>query len=363
MLRYGASWLGSNEVRKGMSSLAEQAIRWCNDQLVLLDQRRLPNEIHFVECTSVQEVSEAIRDMVVRGAPAIGVSAAYGIVLAARQHHAASPGNWRETIEADLQALLQARPTAVNLKWAVTRMRDLMAETGDEDPGPYLLDAAKRIHREDVRANRALGEFGAGLLEAGAEVLTHCNAGALATGGYGTALGVIRSAHAQDKIRNIFVDETRPWFQGARLTAWELTQDRIPVTLICDSAAASLMQQRRLAWVIVGADRIACNGDVANKIGTYSLAVMARQHGVGFMVAAPTSTVDMEASEGARIEIEERSKHEVTEYEGHVLAPAGARVWNPVFDITPARLVTALVTEKGVVEQPTRRKIRILMEN
>ena len=346
-----------------MSSLAEQAIRWCDDRLVLLDQRRLPNEVLFVECTSVREVTEAIRDMVVRGAPAIGVSAAYGIVLAARQRHAASPGSWREAIEEDLQALLQARPTAVNLKWAVTRMRDLMAKAGSEDPGSDLLDAAKRLHREDVKANRALGAFGAALLQDGVEVLTHCNAGALATGGYGTALGVIRSAHVQNKIRNIYVDETRPWFQGARLTAWELMQDRIPVTLICDSAAASLMQQRRLAWVIVGADRIARNGDVANKIGTYSLAVMAREHGVGFMVAAPTSTIDMEASEGTRIEIEERSNREVTEYEGLVLAPAGARAWNPVFDITPAGLVTALVTEKGVVEYPTGKKIRTLMEN
>ena len=344
-----------------MSSLAEQAIRWRDDRLVLLDQRKLPNEVQFVECTSAGEVTAAIRDMVVRGAPAIGVSAAYGVVLAARQHCAASPGNWKETIEADLQDLLQARPTAVNLKWVITRMRGMIAEAGHDSPETELLDAAKRIHEEDVEANRAIGVHGAALVETDAVVLTHCNAGALATGGYGTALGVIRSAYAQNKIKAIYADETRPWFQGTRLTAWELLQDNIPVTLICDSAAASLMRQKELAWVIVGADRIARNGDVANKIGTYSLAVMARQHGVGFMVAAPTSTIDMAISCGAQIEIEERSYREVTEYQDHTFAPADVRVWNPVFDITPAGLVTALVTEKGALRHPTAEKIGTLM--
>ena len=344
-----------------MSSLAEQAIRWSDNRLVLLDQRKLPGEVRFVECTSIGEVTAAIRDMVVRGAPAIGVSAAYGIVLAARQHCAASPGSWKKTIEADLQELLQARPTAVNLKWVITRMRSAIAKAGHDRPEAELLHAAKQIHRQDVEANRAIGAHGAALLETDAVVLTHCNAGALATGGYGTALGVIRSACAQNKIKTIYADETRPWFQGTRLTAWELLQDGIPVTLICDGAAASLMRRKQLAWVIVGADRVACNGDVANKIGTYSLAVMARQHGVGFMVAAPTSTIDLEVSSGDRIEIEERSYREVTEYQGHTLAPAGARVWNPVFDITPAELVTALVTEKGAVKHPTADKIRNLM--
>ena len=346
-----------------MSSLAEQAIRWHDDRLVLLDQRRLPGEVRFVECTTAGDVATAIRDMVVRGAPAIGVSAGYGVVLAARRRYAASPGFWKEAVEADLQALLDARPTAVNLEWAVCRMRAVIAGLGQDDPGPELLEAAQRIHREDVEANRALGDHGAALVQAGSAVLTHCNAGALATGGYGTALGVIRSAWSQDRIRTVYADETRPWFQGTRLTAWELLQDDIPVTLICDSAAASLMRQQQLAWVIVGADRVAGNGDVANKIGTYALAVMARQHGVGFMVAAPTSTIDLDLGDGARIKIEERSRREVTEYAGQALAPADVGVWNPVFDITPAELVTVLVTEKGVVEHPSAQKIRALMQS
>jgi len=291
------------------------------------------------------------------------VSASYGVVLAARRRYAGSPGSWKEAVEADLQGLLDARPTAVNLEWAVRCMRAVIAGLGQDDPGPELLEAAQRIHREDVEANRVLGDHGAALVQAGSAVLTHCNAGALATGGYGTALGVIRSAWSQDRIRTVYADETRPWFQGTRLTAWELLQDDIPVTLICDSAAASLMRQQQLAWVIVGADRVAGNGDVANKIGTYALAVMARQHGVGFMVAAPTSTIDLDLSDGARIEIEERSRREVTEYAGQALAPADVGVWNPVFDITPAELVTVLVTEKGVVKHPSEEKIRALMQS
>ncbi len=346
-----------------MASLADQAIRWQEDRLVLLDQRALPNKVAFVECTQASEVVAAIRDMVVRGAPAIGVSAAYAVVLAAREHYAVAPEDWIRRMDTDLQSLAQARPTAVNLEWAIARMRDVMARTGPGDPEPELLQAARKLHREDVQANRALGAHGASLLEDGAVVLTHCNAGALATGGYGTALGVIRSAHAQHKIKAVYADETRPWFQGTRLTAWELLQDNIPVTLICDSAAASLMRQRQLAWVIVGADRVARNGDVANKIGTYALAVMARQHDAGFMVAAPTSTIDLKVSSGTEIEIEERSQQELTQYHEVALAPAEAGVWNPVFDITPAGLVTALVTEKGVVHAPCEEKIMALMKD
>lgn len=345
-----------------MTSLADQAIRWHEDRLLLLDQRALPNQVLFVECTRVNEVVAAIREMVVRGAPAIGVSAAYGVVLAAREHFKVSPEDWTERMEADLQALAQARPTAVNLKWAISRMREVMTRTGPGDPEPGLLRAARRIHDEDVQANRALGAHGASLLGDEAVVLTHCNAGALATGGYGTALGVIRSAHAQDKIKAVYADETRPWFQGTRLTAWELLQDDIPVTVICDSAAASLMRQQQLAWVIVGADRVARNGDVANKIGTYALAVMARQHGVNFMVAAPTSSIDLQVDSGAEIEIEERSQQELTQYHEVTFAPAEAEVWNPVFDITPAGLVTALVTEKGVVHAPDEEKILALVQ-
>ncbi|MYB89721.1 MAG: S-methyl-5-thioribose-1-phosphate isomerase [Proteobacteria bacterium] len=345
-----------------MASLADQAIRWHEGRLVLLDQRVLPNQVEFVECTRVGEAVDAIREMVVRGAPAIGVCAAYGVALAAREHFAVSPKDWIEHMEADLHALVQARPTAVNLKWAITRMRDVIQHTGPGDPEPVLLKAARKLHLEDVQANRALGEHGASLLKDDAVVLTHCNAGALATGGYGTALGVIRSAHAQHKIKTVYADETRPWFQGTRLTAWELLQDNIPVTVICDSAAASLMREQQPAWVIVGADRVARNGDVANKIGTYALALMAREHGVGFMVAAPTSSIDLEAASGAAIEIEERSQRELTEYHEVTLAPAKAEVWNPVFDITPAGLVTALVTEKGVVHAPCEEKILALLQ-
>jgi len=230
------------------------------------------------------------------------------------------------------------------------------------DPEPSLLLAAQTIHQEDIQANKTLGDFGATLLTNESTVLTHCNAGALATGGYGTALGVIRSAYAQDKITAIYADETRPWFQGTRLTAWELLQDNIPVTLICDSAAASLMRQRQLAWVIVGADRVASNGDVANKIGTYSLAVMARQHNVKFMVAAPTSTIDMQINSGDDIKIEERADSEITSVREQCIGPDQVGVWNPVFDITPAEFVTALVTEKGIIEAPNTSKIQTLME-
>ena len=346
-----------------MTSLADQAISWRDNHLVLLDQRKLPNEIHFIECHMVAEVIDAIKEMVVRGAPAIGVTAAYGVVLAAQDCFTNSHDNWKECIEEDLKALLNSRPTAVNLKWALSRMHDVIVTIRTEDPTSILLQVAQDIHKEDIQTNKTLGNYGAQLLQDDSVVLTHCNAGALATGGYGTALGVIRSAYTQNKIKGIYADETRPWFQGTRLTAWELLQDNIPVTLICDSAAASLMRQKKLAWVIVGADRIASNGDVANKIGTYSLAVMAKQHGVNFMVAAPTSTIDMEIRSGDEIEIEERSQTEVTHYQDHSFGPEKVQVWNPVFDITPASLVTALVTEKGVVKHPNRSKIEALLQS
>ncbi len=285
-----------------MSSLADQAILWKDDHLMLLDQRKLPNDVQYAHCYEVSDVIRAIKDMVVRGAPAIGVTAAFGVVLAARVQYKRMAENWQQGIEKDLQDMLLARPTAVNLRWAIERMRDEIANIDKSidsgSPEQILLNAARIIHQEDVQANKTLSDFGATLLSRESTVLTHCNAGALATGGYGTALGVIRSAYMQDKITAIYADETRPWFQGTRLTAWELLQYNIPVTLICDSAAASLMRQKQLAWVIVGADRIASNGDVANKIGTYSLAVMAHQHNVKFMVAAPTSTIDMNIQSG-----------------------------------------------------------------
>ena len=345
-----------------MSSLADQAIVWQDNHLVLLDQRELPSDVCFIDCHEVAGVIHAIRDMVVRGAPAIGVTAAFGVVLAARVRYQQSPGSWRQDIEQDLQDMLLARPTAVNLRWAIEKMRNEISNLPDGDPELSLLSKAQTIHQEDILANKTLGDFGATLLTNESTVLTHCNAGALATGGYGTALGVIRSAYAQGKITAIYADETRPWFQGTRLTAWELLQDNIPVTLICDSAAASLMRQKKLAWVIVGADRVASNGDVANKIGTYSLAVMARQHNVKFMVAAPTSTIDMQIKSGDDIEIEERADYEITSLRDQPIGPDHAGVWNPVFDITPAEFVTALVTEKGVIKAPNSSKIEAIMK-
>lgn len=352
-----------------MSSLADQAIAWKDSHLVLLDQRKLPNQIEYVDCHHVADVISAIKDMVVRGAPAIGVTAAFGVVLAARTRFKQSSNSWQKDIEQDLQDLSQARPTAVNLLWAIEKMRNEITNfcssnhsDSADSPESLLLNAAQEIHRQDIKANKTLGDVGATLLGNDSAVLTHCNAGALATGGYGTALGVIRSAFAQQKISAIYADETRPWFQGTRLTAWELLQDNIPVTVICDSAAASLMRQKQLAWVIVGADRVASNGDVANKIGTYSLAVMARQHNVNFMVAAPTSTIDMQVENGDEIEIEERAHSEITQVHEQSIGPSEAGVWNPVFDITPAEFVTALVTEKGAIQSPNRSKIMHLMQ-
>ncbi len=328
--------------------------------LRMLDQRRLPAETVWLELRTAAEVAAAIRDMVVRGAPAIGITAAYGVVLAVMQHHARTPANWRTAVAADLDRLRAARPTAVNLAWALDRMQSVLAGCGD-DPVPALLAEARRIHGEDVAANRAMGALGAALLGEGVAVLTHCNTGSLATGGYGTALGVVRTAWAARHLRAVYADETRPWLQGARLTAWELLQDGIPVRLLVEGAAASLMRSGEVAWVIVGADRIAANGDLANKIGTYALAVLARQHGVRFMVVAPSSTIDMDCPDGDGIPIEQRDPAEVLACGGQRLAPAGADAWNPVFDVTPGRLVDALVTERGVVHQPDTAAMARLM--
>jgi methylthioribose-1-phosphate isomerase len=337
-----------------------RAVTWQNDQLHLLDQRKLPQARTLMQLEKASDVAQAIKNMVVRGAPAIGITAAYGVVLAAKAAYSAAPDNWQTLIETDLQQLAQARPTAVNLVWALQQMRACFANiTGN--PVPSLLEEAKRIQQEDIDANRRMGDLGAALLPSNCRVLTHCNAGALATGGYGTALGVIRSAYAAGKISQVYADETRPWLQGARLTAWELLEDNIPVTLLADSAAAALMQQKRVDWIIVGSDRITANGDVANKIGTYSLAVLARQHGVKFMVAAPTSTVDMNLADGSQIVIEERPIEEVLTVGGQSIAASGAKAWNPSFDVTPAALVDVIVTEKGVVEHPTTEGLSALM--
>ncbi|HEB98868.1 MAG TPA: S-methyl-5-thioribose-1-phosphate isomerase [Thiotrichales bacterium] len=337
-----------------------RAVQWSDGLLRLLDQRRLPEEEVWLEYRDAAAVADAIRDMVVRGAPAIGITAAYGVVLAAARHHAEDPAGWQQAIGADLERLAGARPTAVNLFWALDRMRRRIAEAGD-DPVAALLEEARAIHEEDIAANRRMGELGAALLGEGQGVLTHCNAGALATGGYGTALGVIRSGWAGGRIARVFADETRPWLQGARLTAWELIRDGIPVTLIAEGAAAHLMKTGQVQWVIVGSDRIAANGDVANKIGTYGLAVLARRHGVKFMVVAPTSTVDMDTPTGDDIPIEVRDPAEVLEVGGRRIAAAGAEAWNPAFDVTPAELVDAIVTEKGVVERPDTARMQALM--
>lgn len=344
-----------------MSNDTIRAVRWHNDRLELLDQRLLPHEEIYLAYSEPLAVAEAIRAMVVRGAPAIGITAAYAVVLAARLRFAADPAGWRAALEPDLAALAASRPTAVNLFWALERMRRRIA-TIDGDPFPALVAEARAIHEEDVAANRRMGELGAALIEGqGGAVLTHCNTGSLATGGYGTALGVIRSAYAAGRIAQVFADETRPWLQGARLTAWELVQDRIPVTLLADGAAAHLMKQGKVSWVIVGSDRISANGDVANKIGTYSTAVLARHHGVKFMVVAPTSTVDMSLASGADIPIENRSADEVLALAGRPIAPAGANAWNPAFDVTPAELIDAIVTERGVVLNPDAGKMARMM--
>ncbi len=338
-----------------------RAIRWADGKLHLLDQRRLPSEQITLSYEAVAEVADAIRDMVVRGAPAIGVTAAYGVVLAARAQFLAQGAAWQSALQGDLDRLAQSRPTAVNLFWAIERMKSLTLTLNGEDPEPALLKEAIAIHEEDIVANRRMGELGAALIESPCAVLTHCNTGSLATAGYGTALGVIRSAYVAGKISEVFADETRPWLQGARLTAWECVQDDIPVTLLADGAAAHLMKQGDVKWVIVGSDRIAANGDVANKIGTYHAAIAAKYHGIKFMVVAPTTTIDMAIAGGDEIPIEMRPASEVSGLNGQAVAAEGAKAWNPSFDITPAALVDAIVTERGVVLNPDREKMAALM--
>ncbi len=340
---------------------ADNAIVWHDEHLYLLDQRILPLQTEFIRLNTGDEVANAIRDMVVRGAPAIGITAAFGVVIAARSVWEKEGAGWKEAMAADLTTLAASRPTAVNLFWALERMQKVIAGLGAENPTPRLLAEAQAIHREDIAANRRLGDLGADLIAGPTSVITHCNAGALATGGYGTALGVIRSAFAAGKIKQVYADETRPWLQGSRLTAWELNQDEIPVTLLIDGAAASLMARGGIGWIIVGSDRIAANGDVANKIGTYGLAVAAKYHGVKVMVAAPTSTVDMSVATGADIPIEERAAAEVLGCGGKQLGTPGVDAWNPVFDVTPASMVDAIVTERGVVHRPNAEKMANLM--
>jgi methylthioribose-1-phosphate isomerase len=329
-------------------------LRWDGISLELLDQRLLPAEEVWIACRSAYEVADAIRAMVVRGAPAIGVSAAFGITLAALRG---------DDLEEAATTLKRARPTAVNLGWAVDRMMEVARmEPGSRTLAQRLAEEAETILRQDVEANRRIGQYGAALLGAEATVLTHCNAGALATGGYGTALGVIRAAVESGRKIAVFADETRPYLQGARLTAWELQKDGIDVTLITDSMSGHFFQEGRFDAVIVGADRIAANGDTANKIGTYTVAVLAHAHGVPFYVAAPRSTIDVSCATGAEIPIEERSGLEVVEIHGTRVAPEGIHVRHPAFDVTPARLIGGIITERGVLRPPYGESIRVAME-
>ena len=332
-------------------------ILWTGETLDLLDQRKLPFQVEHLSSHSSDEVAAAIHSLAVRGAPAIGIAAGWGVVLAAREIEAANGAEAALKLEPALQRLNAARPTAVNLAWALARMRRVLQPAG-ADWQQVLEREAQAIAEEDLAANRHMGALGASLIEAGSGVLTHCNTGSLATAGFGTALGVIRAGVAQDRIARVFADETRPWQQGARLTVWELQQDGIDATLIADSAASHLMKTGAVQWVIVGADRICANGDTANKIGTYQLAIAARHHGVKFMVVAPSSTVDMDTASGDLIEIEERDPGEMLGIGGVRIVAEGIRAWNPVFDVTPGELINAIVTEKGVIEQPTVEKMR-----
>ncbi|MDI7246541.1 MAG: S-methyl-5-thioribose-1-phosphate isomerase [Bacillota bacterium] len=340
-----------------------KALVWDGSALELLDQTRLPLEKEYVTCRSYRDVGDAIRTMKVRGAPAIGISAAYGMVLASREFHAGERAVYIERLREAARDLTAARPTAVNLAWAVGKMLDVALGCPDWCRIPEVMEAAAReTEEEDVEANRQIGRNGASLLGDPVTVLTHCNAGALATAGYGTALGIVRAAVEQGKRVHVFADETRPYLQGARLTAFELVEDGIPVTLITDNVAGYVMSLGKVDCVIVGADRIAANGDVANKIGTYSVAVLAKENGIPFYVAAPVSTLDLACATGRDIPIEERDPREVVEILGHRVAPQHVAVFNPAFDVTPARYVTAIITERGVARPPYRESLKEMAE-
>ena len=342
-----------------------KTLEWTDSGVRFIDQTKLPTEEVYVTCTSYGEVADAIRSMVVRGAPAIGVAAAMGIALGARSIQTSSISEFRQGLGQVCRVMGETRPTAVNLFWAIRRMQRCFESVAGQ-PIPYikrrLVDEALAIYHEDIAANQAMGRNGAPLLPSAGGVLTHCNAGALATAGYGTALGVIRAAVESGKGIHVFADETRPFLQGARLTAWELMKDGIPTTLIADNMAGWMMAQGKIAAVIVGADRIAANGDTANKIGTYSVAVLAHEHGIPFYVAAPFSTVDLETRDGAGIPIEQRASTEVTHLAGRQIAPSGVQVENPAFDVTPARYIAAIITERGVAKAPYERSLRVLAQ-
>ena len=338
-----------------------KTIEWKGDRVRLLDQRRLPKEVRYLDCTDASSVAKAIRSMAIRGAPAIGVAAAMGIALAAQKIQSRRPLVFYKCMEEVCHRMRQTRPTAVNLFWAVDRMKKVLDQVhslGVEKAKKRLEEEAREICEEDIEANRKIGENGKILIHNGDGVLTHCNAGALATAGYGTALGVIRAAWAEGKRFCVFVDETRPLLQGARLTAWELVQENIPVTILTDNMAGWLMKKGKVSLVLVGADRIARNGDAANKIGTYGLAVLSKWHDIPFYVAAPTSTIDISLTSGKEIPIEERAPEEVTHFRGVRITPKEVRAFNPAFDITPHDLIKGIITEKGIIRKPFENKLR-----
>ena len=332
-----------------------RALRFTSDALELLDQRVLPREQVWLTMHTSDQVAAAITALVVRGAPAIGIAAAYGLVLAAREVSAYAPADRSAAFAVQAARLRAARPTAVNLMWAIDRV--LFSVGAEPDPAA-VLTLAQRIEAEDLAANYRMAMTGAAYIEPGHGVLTHCNTGSLATAGLGTALGVIRAAYAQGRVNAVYAGETRPWLQGARLTVWELLEDGIPAQLIADGAGAWLLSLKRAHWLIVGADRICANGDTANKIGTLSLAVAARHFGARVMVVAPTSTVDLATPDGSHIHIEERDPRELTEYAGTRTAAPGVNAWNPVFDVTPGNLIDVIVTERGAIEHPTTERMR-----
>jgi methylthioribose-1-phosphate isomerase len=338
-----------------------KTIEWKGDRVRILDQRDLPQKVRYLDCRDAFSVGQAIRNMAIRGAPAIGVAAAMGIALAAKRTPTLRPETFRKHLEKVCHEMRQTRPTAVNLFWAVDRMKRILDQIhiyGIEKMKAKLVEEALRIYKEDVEINKKIGEYGKGLIKDGDRVLTHCNAGALATAGYGTALGVIYTAWKEGKRFHVFVDETRPLLQGARLTAWELVQEKIPVMVISDDMAGWLMEKGEIDLVLVGADRIARNGDTANKIGTYSLAVLSKWHGIPFFVAAPTSTLDLTLTSGWDIPIEERDIKEVTHFQGRPITPKGVKAFNPAFDLTPHSLIQGFITEKGLLRKPFEKNLR-----
>ena len=341
-----------------------ETLEWTDSGVRFIDQTKLPNEETYVNCTTHQQVAGIIRDMVVRGAPAIGVAAAMGVALGIKNSKADNVLSLQKEFDEIAGLIGKTRPTAVNLFWAIQRMREKFQSIQNK-PIPeikhLLVEEAKRMHAEDIAANQAMGRHGATLMPTSGGVLTHCNAGALATCGYGTALGVIRAAIEQGKKIHVYADETRPFLQGSRLTAWELMKDGIPTTVISDNMAGAMMKQGKIGAIVVGADRIAANGDVANKIGTYTVAVLAKEHGIPFYVAAPFSTIDLATPDGSGIPIEQRNPREVTHFAGKLVTPEGVGIENPAFDVTPSKYVTAIITEGGIARAPYEESFRRLM--